>query len=134
LQDVHVTDTPGGGNRSYLGLLMKQDGSMKAKLAWGGILYVVNRDNGTPPPTSTLALPVGRWFKIRTHFIRSVEPTTVRVWFDDDLALEWVGAINSVPSNQFVEYYVKLYGGVQRDNPWTPTPTIRYSRNVRIWK
>jgi acyl carrier protein phosphodiesterase len=79
-------------------------------------------------------LPVGRWFKIRTHFIRSVAPTTVRVWFDDALALEWVGAINSVPSNKLVEYYVKLYGGVQRENPWTPTPTIRYSRNVKVWK
>lgn len=133
LQDIHVTDAD-GANRSWLALPVLQDGSMRAKLAWGGVLYNVNLNNGTPPPISAIPLSVRRPFIIKTHFIRSVEPTTIRVWFDNELALEWVGAINSIPSNRIVAYFVKLYGGVQHDNPWTPTPTIRYSRNVKIRK
>ena len=130
LQDIHVLDAD-HTNRSYLGLLVEQDGSMKASLRWGGVLYKVNRDFGTKPPVSTIPLPVGRWFKIKTYFKRSLEPTTVRVWLDDELALEWIGAINSLPTNTVTEYYVKLYGGVQRDNPWGKV--VRYSRNARIY-
>src|SRR3990172_8918010 len=88
LWDIHSKDLS-GGNRSYLGMNVEQDGSMRAKRAWGGPLYLLNRDRGPSPPASKIALPVGRAFTIKTHFIRSTEPTTIRVWFDEELALQW---------------------------------------------
>jgi len=138
LQDIHEIDK-GGTNRSYLGLKLVQDGSMRAKLDWGGYLYKVNRDRNCFPPTSKIPMPVGREFTITTHFIKSTEPTTIRVWFDDELALQWDNVINSLPTNAITEYYVKLYGGVQIhevdgvqvSNPWGEVE--RFSWDVKAW-
>lgn len=140
-QDIHVTDAPKvpavDRLRSYLGLKVVQDGSMRARLDWGGYLYKVNLERMSFPPVSAIPLPVGRWFKIKTHFILSSSPTTVRVWFDDELALQWDNVINALPSNTIVEYYTKLYGGVQIDpngnsSPWGGVE--RFTRNVRIYQ
>jgi hypothetical protein len=132
LLDIHTLDGT-GANRSWLGLNVMQNGSMRAGLAFGGPLYNINKF--VPAPfTSAHFLPVGRWFDIKIHYIVSTEPTTVRLWIDNELAIVMKDVITALPSNTVVDYYVKLYAGVQGDNPWVPTPTIRYSRNARAWK
>jgi hypothetical protein len=139
LQDFHVKDT-NGGYRSYFGMNTVQDGSMRTELAWGGPLYKVNQDRGSSPPTSKISMPVGREFTIKTHFIKSTEPTTIRVWFDDELALQWDNVINSLPSNTITEAYLaKLYGGVQIhevngvqvSNPWGEVE--RFVWDMKAW-
>ncbi len=128
LLDVHVMD-PDTANRSYLGMNVHPDGSMRVTLAQLGTLYPINKT--VPQPWSNISLPVGRWFKIRLHFIKSETPTTVSLYLDDVLAVEYKGVITSLPSNKRVEAYVKLYGGVQINSRWGKV--VRYSRNTRIY-
>jgi hypothetical protein len=129
LWDWHSTDA-GGGNRWHTspGVMLAQDGSMRVRFEWGGPANAINPASGW----STIPLPVGRWFDMEMHYIWSTEPTTVSLWIDGKLALEQKGVITRAPSHVNVETYFKLYGSSQGRTPWTPTPTICDTRNMRV--
>ncbi|HZY02759.1 MAG TPA: hypothetical protein VFF02_04615 [Anaeromyxobacteraceae bacterium] len=42
------------------------------------------------------------------------------------------GVQTRAASHQVVETYVKFYGSTQGGTPWVPTPSLRYTRNVRV--
>jgi hypothetical protein len=130
--DWHSIDAGTRGNRWHTapGLLIARDGSMRLELVWGGPASV-NGDG----IASTLSMPVGRWFDIEMHYQWVDTPTgTIQVWIDGELALEQAGAQTRERTHGVVETYMKFYGSTQGNlhGPWTPTPTLKYTRNVRV--
>ncbi len=128
--DWHSTDN-GGGNRwaTSPGVMLAHDGSMRLRFEWGGPSYDVN---GDPTPYSTLALPVGRWVDVEMHYVWSTSPVKIDIWIDGQAALSVTG-VTKRSSHSAIETYSKWYGA-QNDGArsWTPSPTTRYTRNVRI--
>jgi hypothetical protein len=130
LWDWHSIDAD-RGNRWHTspGLMLARDGSMKVVWEWGGPANSIN-------PTSeysTIALPVGRWFDIEMHYVWSDTPTaTISLWIDGQLAIEQSGVQTRADSHQVVETYLKFYGSTQGRGPWVPTPSLKYTRNVRV--
>jgi hypothetical protein len=129
LWDWHSTDAD-GGNRWHTspGLMLDKDGSMRVRWAWGGPAGNVNPTSAV----STLALPVGRWFDIEMHYVWTTDKTTLSLWIDGALALEQSGVQTRAPSHENVETYVKFYGSTQGGTAWSPTPSVKYTRNVRV--
>ncbi|MBI3205165.1 MAG: hypothetical protein HYZ29_26740 [Myxococcales bacterium] len=127
LWDWHSTDT-GGGNRWHTrpGLMLAEDGSMRVRWEWGG-----------PSPNaasaeSSVSLPVGKWFDVEMYYQWSTTGTTLKLWVDGVLALSQSGVTTRAPSHANVETYAKFYGSDQGKTPWAPTPSVRYTRNVRV--
>jgi hypothetical protein len=130
LWDFHSVDS-NRGNRWHTspGLMLAQDGSMKVTWTWGGTAYNINKESAR----SSVAMPVGRWFDIEIHYVWSDTPTaTITLWIDGQLAIEQSGVQTRATSHQIVETYLKFYGSTQGRGPWTPTPSLKYTRNMRI--
>jgi hypothetical protein len=129
LWDWHSIDS-NRGNRwaTAPGLMLARDGSMKVVWEWG---------SGINPNSqySSIAMPVGRWFDIEMHYVWSETATvTLSLWIDGQLALEQSGVKTKAASHQIVETYLKFYGSTQGQShgPWVPTPSLKYTRNVRV--
>jgi hypothetical protein len=130
LWDFHSVDVD-MQNRQHTspGVMLLNDGSMRCQLHWGATLNKVN----PPSAVSSIPFPVGKSCKLRMHYVWSLLPTTISLWIDDQLAIQQEGVITRLASNANVEMYFKLYGGMNGDpDPWIPTPSVRYTRNVRI--
>jgi hypothetical protein len=130
LWDWHSIDAD-RGNRWHTspGLMVLRDGSMKVRWEWGGPAGSINPASAD----STLALPVGRWFDVEMHYQWVDTPAaTLSLWIDGQLALRQSGVQTRAASHAAVETYVKFYGSTQGGTPWSPTPSIRYTRNVRV--
>jgi hypothetical protein len=130
LWDFHSIDS-NRGNRWHTspGLMLAQDGSMKVRWEWGGPAYNINKSSGL----SAVAMPVGRWFDIEMHYVWTDTPSgTITLWIDGQLAIEQAGVQTRDPAHQIVETYLKFYGSTQGRGPWTPTPSLKYTRNVRV--
>jgi hypothetical protein len=109
--------------------MLAQDGSMRVQFNWGGPAGNINKAS----PYSTIALPVGRWFDIEMHYVWADTPSaTLTVWIDGQLVLEQSGVQTRASSSQIVETYLKFYGSTQGRGAWTPTPSLKYTRNLRI--
>lgn len=123
LWDWHSLDT-NGGNRWHTspGLMLAEDGSMKVRWEWGGDAQNVN----TETPFTTMALPVGRWVDVEMHYVWTTTRTRLELWVDGQLALTTDGVTRRTSAG-VVEMYSKWYG-----SNWTPSPAVRYTRNVRI--
>ncbi len=130
LWDYHSIDA-NRGNRWHTspGLMLARDGSMRVSWEWGGPAASIN----TGSQLSSIALPVGRWFDIEVHYMWSDTPTaTITLWIDGQLAIEQNGVQTRATSHQIVETYLKFYGSTQGGGPWVPTPSLKYTRNVRV--
>ena len=130
LWDFHSVDA-NRGNRWHTspGLMLAQDGSMRVQFNWGGPAYNINQNS----KNSTIAIPVGRWFDIEMHYVWSDQPNaTLTVWIDGQVALEQTGVQTRDSSHQIVETYLKFYGSTQGHGAWAPTPSLKYTRNVRV--
>lgn len=130
LWDWHSVDA-NRGNRWHTspGLMLARDGSMRVGWEWGGPAYSINPTS----ELSSIALPVGRWFDIEMHYVWSSTPSaTLSLWIDGQLALQQSGVQTRAATHQIVETYSKFYGSSQGHGPWVPTPSLRYTRNVRI--
>jgi hypothetical protein len=130
LWDWHSIDTD-RGNRWHTspGLMLARDGSMRVVWEWGGPANEINPTS----ETSSIPLPVGRWFDIEMHYVWSDTPTaTLSLWIDGQLAIEQSGVQTRAASHQIVETYLKFYGSTQGRGPWVPTPSLKYTRNVRV--
>jgi hypothetical protein len=127
--DWHSTDD-GGGDRWHTspGLMIHEDGSMRVRWEWGGAAGEINPESAY----STIAMPVGEWFDVEMHYVWSSGPTTLTLWINGELALEQSGVQTRASGHSVVETYIKWYGSTQGATDWNPTPTIRYTRNVRI--
>lgn len=130
--DWHSIDAGTRGNRWHTapGLMIASDGSMSLQLAWGnGAMHDINGDG----PTSTIAMPVGRWFDLEMHYEWVDSPRgTIQVWLDGELILEQRNVQTRVGSHAVVETYMKWYGSTFSVGSWQPSPGIRYTRNVRV--
>jgi hypothetical protein len=120
---------PNGSNRWHTspGLFLAKDGSMRVRLDWN---YGMTGNPGSA--WSTIPLPVGRWFDVEMYYKWTTGPTTIKVWIDGELALEQTVPRTRHPNHNVVENYVKFYGAAPTTTPWSPTPSVRYTRNVRI--
>jgi hypothetical protein len=130
LWDWHSIDAD-RGNRWHTspGLMLARDGSMKVGWEWGGPAGSINPGS----ELSGIAMPVGRWFDIEMHYVWSGAPTaTLTLWIDGQKALEQNGVQTRAASHQIAETYMKFYGSSQGRGPWVPTPSLKYTRNVRI--
>jgi hypothetical protein len=127
LWDWHSLDDD-GGNRWHTspGLMLDEDGSMLVRWDWGGDAGDINPQSDR----SSIPLPVGEWFDVEMHYVWTTSGATLSLWIDGELALEQTGVQTRRSSHRIVETYIKFYG--QADSTWTPTPSVRYTRNVRI--
>jgi hypothetical protein len=127
LWDWHSLDDD-GDNRWHTspGLMLDEDGSMRVRWDWGGDASEINPQS----ERSSIPLPVGEWFDIEMYYRWTDEETTLSLWIDGELALEQSGVQTRRGSHAIVETYIKFYG--QADSTWTPTPSVRYTRNVRV--
>jgi len=127
LWDWHST-AAGGDNRWHTapGLMLNQDGSMRVAWQWGS--------GPTPDSTwSTAPLPVGEWFDIEMRYQwSSNSDVTLQLWVNGSLILQQNNVKTAASNHQNVETYIKLYGDDQGHTPWSPTPVIKYTRNVRV--
>jgi hypothetical protein len=111
------------------GLMLDQDGSMKVHWEWGGPAASINKNSNH----SSIAMPVGRWFDIEMHYVWTDTPTaTLTLWIDGHVAIEESGVQTRATSHQVAETYLKFYGSTQGHTPWAPTPSLKYTRNVRV--
>jgi hypothetical protein len=110
------------------GVMVAKDGSMKVQFVWGGGSASYNSTTGY----SSIAMPVGRWFSVEMHYVWSASTVTVSLWIDGALALEQTVARTRADAHTGVEMNIKSYGATQGRTAWTPTPFIRYVRNVRF--
>jgi hypothetical protein len=110
------------------GVMVAKDGSMKVQFVWGGGSASYNDTTGY----SSIAMPVGRWFSIEMHYVWSTSTVTVSLWIDGALALEQTVARTRADAHTGVEMNIKSYGATQGRTAWSPTPLIRYVRNVRF--
>jgi hypothetical protein len=130
LWDWHSVDA-NRGNRWHTspGLMLVRDGSMKVVWEWGGPAASINKNSNN----SSGAMPVGRWFDIEMHYLWTDTPTaTITLWIDGQLALEQSGVQTRATSHQIAETYLKFYGSTQGRGPWVPTPSLKYTRSVRV--
>ncbi|WP_152049662.1 heparin lyase I family protein [Tautonia marina] len=120
---------PNGKNRWHTspGMFLAKDGSMRFRLDWN---YGMTGNPTTP--WSTIPLPVGRWFDVEMYYKWTTGPTTIKIWIDGELALEQTVSRTRHPDHNVVETYMKFYGAAPSTTPWSPTPSIKYTRNVRI--
>lgn len=110
-------------------LMLARDGSMELELVWGGPSHAINGN----PVRSTIAMPVGRWFDIEMHYEWvDTQSGTIQVWIEGELAIEQTGVQTRAADHAIVETYMKFYGSTQGGTAWEPTPTLKYTRNVRI--
>lgn len=128
LWDWHSTGD-GGADRWHTapGLMLAEDGSMRVRWSWGD-QWDLNPASGA----SNVAMPVGEWFDIEMHYRWSDEPTTLSLWINGELALELSDVVTRDPSHVNIETYSKFYGSDQGATPWSPTPSVKYTRNVRF--
>lgn len=129
LWDFHSIDAD-RGNRWHTapGLILARDGSMRVGWEWGGAARINSNSE-----LSSIPMPVGRWFDIEMHYVWSEAPTaTITLWIDGQLALEQRGVQTRAASHQVVETYLKFYGSTSSSGTWQPTPSLKYTRNVRI--
>ncbi|HMA96419.1 MAG TPA: heparin lyase I family protein [Polyangiaceae bacterium] len=129
LWDFHSVDANRASRwHTAPGLILARDGSMKVGWEWGGSARI-NPNSAL----SSIAMPVGRWFDIEMHYVWSDTPTaTITLWIDGQLALQQTGVQTRATSHQFVETYLKFYGSTQGEGAWQPTPSLKYTRNVRV--
>ncbi len=130
LWDFHSVDG-NRGNRWHTspGLMLARDGSMRVVWEWGGEAANINPNSDL----SSVAMPVGQWFDIEMHYVWVDSPTaTITLWINGELALEQTGVQTRASSHQIPETYLKFYGSSQGRGPWVPTPSLKYTRNVRI--
>lgn len=129
LGDIHSSNKD-GTNRAYTGLNLATDGSMRVYLAWLGQYFHVNPASDF----SSIPLPVGRWPELKIEFIWSEQPTTIRFWIDEQLAIEQSGVITRLPGHESVEFYpAKLYGASPAGHePWNQNPMIQHTRNIKL--
>jgi hypothetical protein len=111
------------------GIFLAQDGSMRVRFGWGIPPEIGNKTTAW----SGVPLPVGRWFDVEMHYVWTDTPTgTIMLWIDGQLAVAESGVQTRAPGHQVPETYMKFYGSTQGRGAWTPTPTLKYTRNVRI--
>jgi hypothetical protein len=112
------------------GLMLAEDGSMRVKWSW--------HERNPETAWSDVALPVGEWFDIEMHYVWTTgasacgEGATVSLWVNGELTLEQSGVVTKDASHDSVETYQKFYGSANSGNTWTPTPSVKYVRNVRM--
>lgn len=123
LWDFHSVG-PGERWDTQPGLMLAEDGSMRFKWTW----HAENQDTDW----SEIALPVGEWFDVEMHYVWSSSCATVSFWVNGQLALEQQGVKTRGQNHDSVETYMKFYGSANGGNTWTPTPSVKYMRNVRI--
>lgn len=120
---------PSGANRWHTspGMFLARDGTMRFNLGWHSGL------SGNPTSAwSTIPFPVGRWFDIEMYYKWTTGPATLKVWIDGELALEQTVPRTRLGVHNVVETYSKFYGGAPTGTAWSPTPSVRYTRNVRV--
>lgn len=107
--------------------LMLASADTRATPAQAGSLVARDKLNLTLSPPSPMKVPVGRWFKLLTHFIWSTtaQPTT---FYIDGVEAAKVSSITKAPDHTQLEWMSKLYGV----GNWSPSPLIHYTRNVKI--
>jgi hypothetical protein len=110
--------------------MLAEDGSMRVKWSW--------HERNPETAWSDVALPVGEWFDIEMHYVWTTgasacgEGATVSLWVNGELTLEQSGVVTKDASHDSVETYQKFYGSANSGNTWTPTPSVKYVRNVRM--
>ena len=130
LWDWHSTGPEGSARwHTAPGLMLATDGSMRIEFNWGGDSQEIN---GSESGQSSIGLPVGEWFDIEMKYQWTPGRTTLSVWINGQLALEQSGVQTASSQHTNVETYIKLYGADSGRTPWSPDPTIKYTRNVRI--
>ena len=123
LWDFHSVG-PSGRWDTQPGVMLAEDGSMRIKFNW--------RAENTDTAWSDVRLPVGRWFDVEFHYVWSSSCATVSFWVDGELALEQQGVRTKGDGHDSVETYQKFYGSANGGTDWTPKPSIKYVRNVRM--
>jgi len=109
------------------GLMLAKDGSMRVRWEWGG--DPPNVESGY----SSIGFPVGEWFDIEMKYQwSSNKDVTLKLWVNGVLVLKEANVQTAAASHDNVEMYIKWYGDDQGHTPWSPTPTVKYVRNVRI--
>jgi hypothetical protein len=123
LWDFHSV---GAGDRWHTqpGLQLAEDGSMRVKWSWSA----QNPETGW----SQIDLPVGEWFDVEMHYVWSSSGTTISLWINGDLALQQHGVITKGSTHNSVETYSKFYGSANGGPSWSPSPSVKYMRNVRM--
>jgi hypothetical protein len=123
LWDFHSV---GAGERwdTQPGLMLAEDGSMRVKWTW--------RKENPETAWSQIHLPVGRWFDVEMHYVWSASGGTVSLWVDGKLALEQHGVKTKGNTHNSVETYMKFYGSANGGPSWSPSPSVKYTRNVRM--
>jgi hypothetical protein len=106
------------------GIMLAEDGSMKVKFNW----RAENQDTAW----SSVPLPVGRWFDVEMHYVWSSSCATITFWVDGQVVLEQQGVKTKGQNHNSVETYMKFYGSANSGTAWTPSPSVKYMRNVRI--
>jgi len=123
LWDFHSV---GSGERWHTqpGLMLAEDGSMRVKWSW----------SQANPETawSQVDLPVGEWFDVEMHYVWTATGGTVSLWVNGDLALEQHGVKTKGSTHNSVETYSKFYGSANGGPSWSPSPSVKYMRNVRM--
>jgi hypothetical protein len=129
LWDWHSTGPSWGENRWHTApsVMLLSDGSMRAELKWGGDAAYANGEVGA---RSSVGLPVGEWFDIEMRYQWTEGGTTISVWVNGELFLEQSGVQTRASGHRHVETYIKFYG--ESDTSWSPMPSVKYTRNVRI--
>jgi len=123
LWDFHSV---GSGERwdTQPGIMLAEDGSMRVKFNW--------RAENQDTPWSEISLPVGQWFDVEMHYVWSSSCATISFWVNGELVLEQQGVKTKGSNHTSVETYMKFYGSANSGNDWTPKPSVKYMRNVRI--
>jgi hypothetical protein len=109
--------------------MLAEDGSMRVKWSW----------TAENPETewSHVTLPVGEWFDVEMHYMWGSSTsgcggTNVSLWINGELALEQDGVVTKGQGHESVETYQKFYGSANTGNNWSPLPSVKYMRNVRM--
>lgn len=123
LWDFHSVG-PGERWDTQPGLMLAEDGSMAIRWTW----HAENQDTDWSPVT----LPVGEWFDVEMHYVWSSSCGTVTLWINGQLALQQQGVKTKGNGHDSVETYMKFYGSGNGGPDWTPLPSVKYMRNVRI--
>lgn len=130
LWDFHSVG-PGSRWDTQPGLMLAEDGSMRIKWTW--------RERNQDTDWSDITLPVGEWFDVEMHYVWTTggssscgEGATVSLWVNGELALEQSGVVTRGDGHDSVETYQKFYGSANGGPTWTPTPSVKYMRNVRM--
>ena len=126
LWDWHSTNNGGDRWHTCPGLMLAEDGSMRVKWEWG---TSPNPDTGL----SSVALPVGQWVDVEMHYKWTTSKNvTLSLWINGALALEQSGVQTANFGHNTVDTYSKFYGSSNGGHAWSPPPSVRYTRNVRI--